>query len=355
MQPAFRKQLVAWYATNARDLPWRKHPTPYRVWVSEIMLQQTRVETVRDYFTRFMKRFPGVRKLAEAGEESVLEAWSGLGYYRRARMLHAAAKQIVTLHRGRFPSDRASVLALPGIGKYTAGAILSIAFDQPEPIVDGNVERVFARLERVREDVKSNRGNQRIWQCATEHVTSGQQEGLSASDLNQALMELGAMICTPTSPNCSACPVSTHCKAYVHGDVERFPKLPARAASKARRYLFAAIFDEQGRVLLQRRRTTDKQSLLPGGMWELPHAEWKKNKSDAIQAITSSLNTSLQATGTSAQRSHAIMNYKLTLVVQSCVAEGTIKLNSERRWFQPQQAEKAAIASATRKLLAALS
>ena len=355
MQPAFREQLVAWYAANARDLPWRKRPTPYRVWVSEIMLQQTRVETVRDYFTRFMKRFPSVKKLADAPEESVLEAWSGLGYYRRARMLHGAAKQIVENHRGRFPKDRASVLGLPGIGRYTAGAVLSIAFDQPEPIVDGNVERVFARLQCIKDDVKSASGNKRIWQSATEHVTLGRKEGLSPSELNQALMELGATICTPTNPSCDACPVNGHCKAFELDQVDRYPKLPTRTLSKKRKYLFAAVFDDHGRILMTRRPAKDRQSLLPGGMWELPHTECEQSKHQSIRDIAERLGTTLQTAGASRQRSHTIMNYRLTLVVQKCVADGAIRPDLDHRWLEPQQAENAAIASATRKLLQALS
>lgn len=354
MLPGFRKQLVEWYSRNARDLPWRgKRPGPYRVWVSEIMLQQTRVEAVRDHFSRFIKRFPNIASLAKADPEHVLEAWSGLGYYRRARMMHAAAKQIVGLHNGRFPKTREAVLALPGVGRYTAGAVLSIAFGQPEPIVDGNIERVFARLQRIDEPVKL-RGGKRIWECALGHIRQGILEGHEPSDLNQALMELGATVCTPLSPDCRNCPVRRHCAARRHGDQARYPVLPLRAKAKARRYLFLALGDDAGRVLLVRRAPGDRQSLLPGGMWELPHLEWKACKRKPVAALAESLGAGITTTGRPVTRAHAIMNYKLSLVVQAVRPQAGIQETPDRRWFMPAQAENAAIASATRKLLEAI-
>jgi A/G-specific adenine glycosylase len=164
IKPALVNRLAQWFKQNARDLPWRRNPTPYRVWVSEVMLQQTRVEVVRDYFKRFMKRFPSVKALAAAPEDDVLAVWSGLGYYRRARMRHAAAKRIVAHHGGRFPRDAADIEALPGVGRYTAGAIRSIAFNEPAPIVDGNIERVFARLFAIRRSVKHAAVQRQLWE-----------------------------------------------------------------------------------------------------------------------------------------------------------------------------------------------
>ncbi|MCB9893145.1 MAG: A/G-specific adenine glycosylase [Planctomycetes bacterium] len=343
MQPGFRKRLLQWYQRHARSLPWRSKPEPYRVWVSEIMLQQTRVEAVREPFQRFMKRFPTVRKLAAADVEQVLEAWSGLGYYRRARMLHRAAQQIVELHKGRFPETREHALNLPGIGPYTAGAILSIAFDQPEPIVDGNVERVFSRLNAFGQDMKSVSGRNAVWQFATSHVQDGHAEGHSSSALNQALMELGATICTPSSPDCEACPVAMDCAARREGRVDQFPRVQPRAARRERTYHFLAVRDRRSRILLVRRPEADTSSLLPAGMWELPQAD---------SAATAGIR--IRATGTPATRKHAIMDYRLTLRVQPGVADGPIRPTSNRRWFTPEEAERAAIASATRKLLHAL-
>lgn len=345
MTPGFRNALTKWYAANRRSLPWRDRPSPYRVWISEIMLQQTRVETVREYFRRFLKRFPNIRALAESDEESVLQAWSGLGYYRRACMLHAAARRIIRLYGGRFPRDRASVLDLPGVGRYTTGAILSIAFNQPEPIVDGNVERVFARLHALGDSVKSKSGREFIWQVATEHVERGNAEGHKPGDLNQALMELGATVCKP-EPECKACPVRRWCKAFKANDVDHYPVLPARAKPKPKRYLFAAVRDDAGRVLLVKRGRDDRSSLLPVGMWELPHAEWKGSMQKAWSMIETAHGLEVSITGKPASCRHAIMDYRLTLAVQPCTgvaANGT--------WFTLNEARNAAIASATRKLL----
>jgi A/G-specific adenine glycosylase len=348
MNAAFRKTLVGWFQKNARELPWRARPVPYRVWVSEVMLQQTRVEAVRDHFTRFLKRFPTVRKLAAADEEDVLEAWSGLGYYRRARMLHAAARQVVAVHGGRFPSQRDQVLALPGVGRYTAGAILSIAFNQPEPIVDGNVERVFARLTASEPVPKAT------WEFAGRHVQQGAAEGLSPSDLNQALMELGATVCTPATPRCDQCPVQSDCRAFAAGAVDQYPPRKMRATPRRKRYLFAAVQDNRGRVLLVRRADGDRSSLLPGGLWELPHRDWNGPKASALDAVTEQLALKVEAAGKPSRRTHSIMNYRLELVVQPCHTAGDLPATGNCRWFTPAQARDAAIASATRKLLDAL-
>jgi A/G-specific adenine glycosylase len=355
MNAAFREALVSWYRQNARDLPWRREalerrrkPAPYPVWVSEVMLQQTRVEAVRDYFTRFVRRFPTVRKLAAAGEEDVLEAWSGLGYYRRARMLHAAARQIVHEHDGRFPDRREDVIALPGIGRYTAGAILSIAFNQPEPIVDGNVARVFARL------TASNPTSRAAWRLAEAHVRDGAADGLLPSDLNQALMELGATVCTPAAPRCNQCPVQSFCRAFATGTVERFPARKTRAGPTSKRYLFAALQDDNGRVLLARRAADDRASLLPGGLWELPHREIAGDTTSTLNALARQLALKFETDGGPSVRRHSIMNYKLALIVQPCRVRGKVRTARDSRWFTPASAAKAAIASATRKLLDAL-
>jgi A/G-specific adenine glycosylase len=339
MRAAFRKSLVEWYRANARNLPWRVRPTPYHVWVSEIMLQQTRVEVVREYFTRFIRRFPSLRKLAAANIEDVLQAWSGLGYYRRARMLHAAAREIVQRHRGRFPAVFEDVIALPGIGRYTAGAILSIAFNQPRPIVDGNVQRVFARLTASNGDA---------WPSAEEHVVDGRAEGLPPAELNQALMELGAMICTPRAPRCSACPVRRHCRALKTDAVADHPAPKARARVREQHYLFAAVRDVRNRVLLVRREENDNTSLLPGGLWELPHTP---HSNGALGELSQVLGIELKAAGAPGTRRHSVMNFRLQLTVQPCTAEGT---PDQGKWFTPGQASDAAIASATRKLLDAL-
>lgn len=350
MTPVFRKDLITWYGAHARALPWRSNPTPYRVWVSEVMLQQTRVEAVREYFSRFMKRFPSLRKLASAELDDVLELWSGLGYYRRARMLHAAARQIAQRHKGRFPKDRAGVLALPGVGDYTAGAILSIAFNRPEPIVDGNVERVFARVTRLPDNVKSGRGRRRIRHLAVEHVTRAHEEGHAPSAVNQALMELGATVCTPKSPDCGACPVRSHCAGFEHGDAIGFPVLPRRARLKDRRYLFVAVRDAPGRVLMVKRDADDKTSLLPNGLWELPHVEWTNGRAPMAK-LRKLAGVEFQPAGKPVAARHTIMNYRLTLEARPATLNGQAREGVDARWCSPDTASRLPIASATRKLL----
>ncbi|MGI9427831.1 MAG: A/G-specific adenine glycosylase, partial [Bythopirellula sp.] len=204
-----RRRLLTWYSKHARDLPWRKSNNPYRVWVSEVMLQQTQVETVKPYFQRFMKAFPTVRKLALADEQHVLRLWEGLGYYRRARGLHAAARKIVSEHRGRFPRDVETLQTLPGIGRYTAGAIVSIAYDQRAPILEANTIRLLARLIGYRDDPTKTAGQKLLWQTA--------EEVLPRKDIarfNQALMELGSLVCKPANPICPECPLESLCIAH---------------------------------------------------------------------------------------------------------------------------------------------
>lgn len=216
---AFRKALRRWFDRARRDLPWRRNRDPYFVWVSEIMLQQTQVATVIDYFLRFTAAFPTVADLAAADEHDVLRHWEGLGYYRRARQLHRAAQVIVDEHGGRFPNEAAAIRTLPGIGRYTAGAIASIAFDLPEPILEANTVRLLSRLAAFRGDPHAKPGQDYLWQWAAELVPS-QEPGL----FNQALMELGALICTPREPRCGECPVSKSCPTFKLGLQREIPR-----------------------------------------------------------------------------------------------------------------------------------
>jgi len=333
--PELQSELCQWFIDNARDLPWRRKPTPYRVWVSEIMLQQTRTEAVVEPFRRFMRRFPSLAALARAQEDEVLEAWSGLGYYRRARLLHAAARAVP-----RVPDTRDGLLALPGIGRYTAGAILSIAHNAPAPIVDGNIERVFARWLTLADNVKSAGVQKQLWQLATDWVETGAASGYESRVLNQALMELGATVCTPRSPSCGKCPVARHCGANAAGDPERWPVLPPRPARKPVRYAVYAVTDDQGRILLRRRDKSDRESLLPAGMWELPHGQWPGPPPPGVTVIDQT---------PAGEITHAIMDYKVTLTLLR--SELTTNPESNTRWFNTKEATKAAIASATRKLL----
>jgi A/G-specific adenine glycosylase len=258
-------KLLAWYAAVRRDLPWRRTRDPYAVWVSETMLQQTRVDTVVPYYERFMRELPTLGHLADAPAEQVLTLWSGLGYYRRARMLHAAAKQASAAH-GAVPGEVSDLRKLAGIGAYTAGAIASIAFGRRAALVDGNVARVLARLFAVEEDVKTTGGAATVWALA-EALIPGEGEG-DPGDWNQALMELGATVCVPREPLCGACPVRARCEGHRRGIASTLPRTsPKRPPVAVRRV--AIVLASESAVLLARRRT----DLLFGGMWEPPAAD----------------------------------------------------------------------------------
>jgi A/G-specific adenine glycosylase len=207
-----RRRLRNWFDSHQRDLPWRTDKTPYRIWVSEIMLQQTQVATVIDYFQRFVTRFPDVSSLASAEEAEILKLWEGLGYYRRARQMHAAAKLICEKHDAKFPLDFDQVLALPGVGRYTAGAILSISTDQRLPILEGNTIRLFARLMGLKTDPKTSANQARLWEFSESLLPSK-----LVGDFNQALMELGSEICTPRNPDCPHCPLLKFCPTFAGG------------------------------------------------------------------------------------------------------------------------------------------
>ncbi len=265
-------RLLAWYRRSRRDLPWRRTRDPYRIWVSEIMLQQTTVRAVVPYYRRFIRLFPTVRALAAARRSEVLAAWSGLGYYRRARHLSAAARIIVTRHAGRFPRRPEDALALPGVGRYTAGAILSIAYGARLPVLDGNVARVLSRLHRVG-GAESAARRRRLWRLAGGLVAAAPSPG----DLNQALMELGATVCTPAAPACAVCPLSRRCAARAAGLQERIPpSRRARAPVEVRAAV--AVVTRRGRYLLRRRSDPD----LMHGLWEFP-AAGRGRRSDGLR------------------------------------------------------------------------
>ncbi|MCE9577927.1 MAG: A/G-specific adenine glycosylase [Deltaproteobacteria bacterium] len=262
--------MVAWYRQVQRDLPWRRTRDPYAIWVSEIMLQQTRVATVIPYWERWMARFPTVTALADAPADDVLAAWAGLGYYSRARNLHKGASEVARRWDGQLPSTASALRLVPGIGAYTAGAIASIAFGERAPLVDGNVLRVLARIFAVEDDVKKTAGQKRIWALAGELMTGLAPDAIPG-ELNQGLMELGATVCAPRAPTCDDCPVFGQCLARQAGRQAELPVLPARkgVAELARLDRFALWIEADGQVLLARRRPEG----LFGGLWELPQAD----------------------------------------------------------------------------------
>jgi len=308
----FRRDLLHWFDQHKRDLPWRRDRDPYRVWLSEIMLQQTRVAAVLEYYERFVRRFPTVEKLAAARESSVLAAWSGLGYYRRARRLHAAAKKIVKEFSGKFPATATEWRALPGIGRYTAAAIASIAFNEPVAVVDGNVGRVLERLLGKRID------GERLWQTADE-LLCHERPG----DFNQALMELGATLCLPRQPKCLLCPVSEWCAT--RGELSRTRQI----APQNKRDIRYALDCRNGSVFLIRR---DQTATLMPGMWELPE----------IPAANGSIKPLLTL-----RHSITVTDY-VVRVVQSELPQ-----RADGHWIARSRLERLPLTGLTRKILRA--
>ncbi|MBA4601077.1 A/G-specific adenine glycosylase [Thermoactinomyces mirandus] len=269
-----QRELLAWYNKNKRNLPWRQNKDPYKIWVSEIMLQQTRVDSVIPYFQRFIERFPSIEDLANAPEEQVIKAWEGLGYYSRAKNLHAAAKEIVFNGDGKIPSDRKSILKLKGIGSYTAGAILSIAYGKKVPAVDGNVMRVFSRLFALADDIHSSSTRKKMESIAEQLIPEE-----NPGDFNQALMELGALICTPASPTCLFCPVRSVCDAYEQGIEEQLPR-KKKAKPPVQQDVVIGFFRYREQFIGEKR---PDQGLL-AGLWGFPTFELSPGE-DPLQKI----------------------------------------------------------------------
>ncbi len=342
----FQEALLRWFARHRRDLPWRRSPTPYRVWISEILLQQTRVSAALPYYKRFLKRFPNVRSLARASESEVLELWAGLGYYARARNLLRAASAIVRKHHGRFPATPDELLSLPGIGRYTAGAILSIAFNQPEPIVDGNVRRVISRLHGI----TRRRSEDYFWRQATAWIPPGR-----ASQFNQAVMELGALVCLPSGPLCPECPVNGFCEARRLGISDRIPPPRSKRASQEVQ-LVLTVVERDGRVLLSTKQATD---FIPGE-WALPaaaigSAEMARPAAEALARGALRMSVPLRQAGTV---SHAITYHRIRAQVFSATVKGKAGLpqpSTGYDWVSRAEAERLLTSSLYRKALSALS
>jgi A/G-specific adenine glycosylase len=273
--PKFRRGLLAWFKERKRDLPWRRTRDPYRIWISEIMLQQTRVAAVIPYYENFLAKFPTLRSLARAKTEAVLGRWAGLGYYSRARNLHHAARQIVARHRGHFPRDHQATLALPGIGRYTAAAVLSIAYDEPLAVLDGNVARVLARVGAVSGDLRAPA----VWrelETRAQYLLARQ----APSEWNQAMMEVGATVCTPKSPRCEQCPVAPWCRARELGIAEQLPTPRKKRATQQVTLIAAVLLDRQGRTLLVR-QTSDDGALF-SRMWQFPALELTEDAASGL-------------------------------------------------------------------------
>lgn len=319
-------QLLNWYHNNKRTLPWRDSPDPYAVWVSEIMLQQTRVETVIPYFEKWMRLFPDIRALANASEHDVLNIWEGLGYYSRARNLHKAAKIIAIQHGGVIPRDLDTLRNLPGIGRYTLGAITSIAFGMDVPALDGNIRRVYARLFDISEPADSTVGGKILWQLAENHLPQGQ-----AGDYNQALMDLGARICLPKNPRCLICPLMKLCKARKNGTQNQRPVLKPKKVVP--QYIHAAgVIVNRERVLLAQR---PPKGLL-AAMWEFPNGRVTGDPAAGLaKALNTGYNLKLRAKRkkevlTTVQ--HAYTHFKVTVYAFQCELQ-SMPQNGNLKWI----------------------
>lgn len=311
MSSSLATRLLVWYEGHARQLPWRGDSDPYAVWVSEIMLQQTRVETVIPYFERWMQCFPSILELASASQQQVLSVWEGLGYYSRARNLHRAAQIVLSQHGGQLPRDPKALHKLPGIGRYTAAAIASIAFGLDEPALDGNIRRVLARYFDVRSPARSKEGERFLWQMASENLPPGR-----AGDYNQALMDLGATICVPRAPDCSNCPLADACAAYALGVQEERPLKP-RQKTIPSYVVTAAVIQNDGHVLIAQR----PQGGLLGGLWEFPGGKLKSGE-DLVgclrREIREELGVEISVGGALGVYRHAYTHFRVTLHAFQC-------------------------------------
>jgi A/G-specific adenine glycosylase len=336
-----RQRLLRWYDRHKRALPWRQTGDAYAIWISETMLQQTRVETVIPYWHRFLERFPDVQSLADAAQEDVYAAWTGLGYYSRARNLQAAARQVVDDHGGRVPDTVEALRALKGVGPYTAGAVASIAFDRPAPIVDGNVVRVLSRLRGLREDVGRKPVMDRLWSWSEELVTAGPRAG----DFNQAMMELGATVCLPKAPLCLTCPVRVQCDAAKTGDAESLPRKASR--KKAVEIAGVAVWIERrGKVLAVQRPETG----LMANLWELPGGAVEASKpcaKDAAHRVAATTGLRVDDLTHVGVVRHLFTHRRLALqVFRAGAVRGRVRLDGVQssRWLAP--AELAALPQA---------
>jgi len=304
-----RTKLLRWFKKNQRELPWRKTKDPYAIWVSEIMLQQTQVATVIPYYQKFLDTFPTIQSLARADLSKVLKVWEGLGYYSRARNLHRASQRVLNHFNGRVPDNLKDLLGLPGVGRYTAGAILSIAFNQEAPILDGNVKRVLSRLFVVSGHPKKT--EEFLWPLSESLIPKG-----SANVFNQALMDLGAMICTPKDPLCPRCPMRNLCRGFRLGEPERFPsRVPKRRIPRIE--AASAVIRKNGKVLLRQRAPKG----LLGGLWEFPNwrSDGKEKLEDYLEVkVKSDLGLKVKCKEPLGTLKQTYSHFKLTLHIFQC-------------------------------------
>ena len=342
---AAARPLEAWFQAAARDLPWRRRRSGYHALVSELMLQQTQVSRVLEKFGPFVRRFPTAAALAAAPEDEVLAAWQGLGYYRRARLLHAAAKAVVARHGGRVPSDPEALRALPGVGRYTAGAIASIVFGAPEPLVDGNVTRVFQRLAARAGSASDPAIVAWAWERADEFVEAADQPGVA----NEALMELGATVCTPAAPRCDACPLRAMCKSHAEGRADEIPAPKRKAARKDLVLVCARVARADGAVLLEQR----PRGGLWGGLWQPPTIESADGEGLGAAAVRRllALDVALTPTGVIPfATTHRAVRF--VVFAGRVKGAGRVLARDGRRWVAADELADFALSNAAKRVLA---
>jgi len=345
-----RAALLSWFAANKRALPWRATRDPYRIWVSEAMLQQTRVATVVPYYERFTERFPDVSALAGAPLEDVLKAWEGLGYYARARNLHRAARRIAEEHGGALPRDYAAIRSLPGVGGYIAAAVTSIAYGEPRAVVDGNVKRVLSRLFLI-----DGASNDPSAASVFEEKASELLDRSRPGDFNQALMELGALVCTPQTPSCAACPLKEFCGAFSASLQTSYP-VRMKRRDTPRRHIAVGVVRKDGRILITRR----KEDGLLGGLWEFPGGKVEPGETAAEackREIEEEVSLSVEVGAFITRVDHAYTHFKVSVDVFDCeYGAGEVALNgpTDHRWILLEEAEQYAFPAVNHKIFARL-
>ncbi|MBA3002533.1 MAG: A/G-specific adenine glycosylase [Desulfurivibrio sp.] len=346
---SLQDSLLHWFATNGRDLPWRRTYLPYHIWISEIMLQQTQMDRVVVYFTRWLHHYPDIASLADAREQEVLRLWEGLGYYSRARNIIKTADLLCRRHGGALPEDHASLLQLPGIGRYTAGAIMSLAFNRSHPIVDANVERLFSRLFNLAAPIKEKQTHSFIWQKAAELIPEGK-----ARFFNQALMELGALLCLPRAPRCDSCPLRDHCEALAQDVVNERP-----VAGKAKEIIpitmVSGILHHQGKIYIQKRLPDD---VWPN-LWEFPGGSIEKNETEEqalVREYCEETGFAIRDLEKIITIKHSFTKYRVTLHCYHCCLQNgetqpTLHAAQEYLWVNPEELEHFAFPSPHRRLI----
>jgi A/G-specific adenine glycosylase len=344
-----QQNIIAWFQKNGRDLPWRKTYAPYHIWISEIMLQQTQMERAVDYFNRWMTRFPDILSITRASEEEVMKLWEGLGYYSRARNIIKTARILITEFNGKIPADHEELLKLPGIGKYTAGAIMSIAFNRDYPLVDANIERIFARLFNLAKPVKDKKTHAYIWRKASELVPKNR-----ARLFNQAMMELGALVCLSRNPRCKICPIQRECQAFCLGLASKRPVLqePAKTVFIE---MATGILQREGKLFIQKRKSKGVWA----NLWEFPGGRLEPGETPEIALLREYEEETKLAVGnlqkiTTVQHSYTI--YRVTLHCYFCSLldgrhEPVLNTAQEYRWVTPDELSRYAFPAGHRKLI----